>query len=182
MLTFFWKQECCRYPDPETDSGAVLYRSRIVKICAQSQGYDIQTKRGFLVPVPRRDARTLLPIIVDWVEQGTTIWSDQWAAYNRLGQQGFIHGTVNHTLNFVDPATGVTTNRVEAMWQRAKAKFKAMFGPSNRDIIPNYLAEFMWMQRFREHAFYHFWQQIATELYVVWFFLLNCTLFDYTHA
>ena len=82
-------------------------------------GYNIQTKHGFLVPVPRRDAGTLLPIMVDWVQPGSIVWSDEWAAYKQLGQQGFMHGTVNHTLHFVDPATGVTTNRVEAMWQRA---------------------------------------------------------------
>ena len=130
-------------------------------------GYDIQTKHGFLVPVPRRDAGTLLPIIADWVQPGSIVWSDEWAAYNQLGQQGVAHQTVNHTLHFVDPATGVTTNRVEAMWQRAKAKFKAMYGPTNRQMVPDYLAEFMWMQRFVGHAFYHFWHQIATDLYVV---------------
>ena len=55
-----------------------------------------------------------------------------WAAYRCLAAQGFQHGTVNHTLHFVDPAINVTTNRVEAMWQKSKAKFKAMFGPTNR--------------------------------------------------
>ena len=68
---------------------------------------------------------------------------------------------------FVDPMTGTTTNRVEAMWQRAKAKFKAMYGPSNRGMIADYLSEFMWMQRFVDHPFYHFWHQVATVLYVV---------------
>ena len=46
----------------------------------------------------------------------------------------------------VDSNTQVTTNRVEAMWQRNKAKFKAMHGPTNRDMIPDYLSEFMWDQ------------------------------------
>ena len=69
-------------------------------------GYDIQTKHGFLVPVPRRDAGILLPIIVDWVQPGSIVWSDECAAYNQLGQQGFMHRTVNHALHFVDPATG----------------------------------------------------------------------------
>ena len=85
------------------------------------------------------------------------VWLDEWAAYNQLGEQGVAHQTVNHTLYFVDPSTGVTMNRVEAMWQRAKAKFKAMYGPTNRRMVPDYLAEFMWIQRFVGHAFYHFW-------------------------
>ena len=47
--------------------------------------------------------------------------------------------TANHQYNFVDPNTGVTTNHVEAMWQRAKAKFKSMFDPTNRDMVPDYI-------------------------------------------
>ena len=66
------------------------------------------------------------------------------AAYRGLAAQGFQHGTVNHTLHLVDPATNVTTNRVETLWQRSIVKFKAMFGPTNRVMIPYYLSEFMW--------------------------------------
>ena len=90
-----------------------------------------------------------------------------WGAYNNLQQIGFQQDTVNHLYNFVDPNTGVTTNRVEAMWQRSKAKFKSQMGSSNRDMIPDYLSEFMWTQRFGgSHCFYKFWTQVA-ELYPV---------------
>lgn len=85
-----------------------------------------------------------------------------WGAYNNLTAQGYQHGTVNHTYNFVDPNTQVTTNHVEAMWQRSKAKFKAMHGPTNREMVPDYLSEFMWAQRFTEHRFFHFWDQVVT--------------------
>lgn len=47
------------------------------------------------------------------------------------------------------------------MWQRAKAKFKSMFDPTNRDIISGYLVEFMWNQRFKEHFYFHFWIQVT---------------------
>ena len=39
------------------------------------------------------------------------------------------------------------------MWQRAKAKFKSMFGTTNRDMVPDYLGGFMWNQRFKEHSY-----------------------------
>ena len=84
-----------------------------------------------------------------------------WGAYNGIAGQGFQHGVVNHQYNFVNPSTGVTTNHVEAMWQQAKAKFKSMFGPTNRDMIPDYLIEFMWNQRFKEHSYFHFWTQVT---------------------
>ena len=69
--------------------------------------------------------------------------------YNGTAAQGFQHDVVNRQYNFDNPNTGVTTNSVEAMWQRAKAKFKSMFGPTNRDMVPDYLVQFMWNQRFK---------------------------------
>ena len=124
-------------------------------------GYEPGTKKGFLIPVENRDAATLIPIINQWILPGSIVWSDMWAAYNGLQAPAYLHGTVNHTFNFVDPQTGVTTNHVEAMWCRAKAKFKSMMGSTNREMVADYLSEFMWMQRFSEHRFFHFWDQVV---------------------
>ena len=35
--------------------------------------------------VDQRDAATLLPIIQQDINSGTTVWSDMWAAYNGVG-------------------------------------------------------------------------------------------------
>ena len=78
-------------------------------------GYDVATKVGFMVPVDRRDAATLLPIIQQYIAPGTTIISDLWAAYNTIGTLGYQHLTVNHSLNFVDPTTGACTNHIESV-------------------------------------------------------------------
>ena len=125
-------------------------------------GYDPTTKNGFLIPVPRRDAQTLYPIIQQWIAPGSIIHSDMWAAYNNLNQLGYQHQTVNHTYNFVDPVTGTHINRVESMWARAKAKFKAGNGPTNRAMIQDHLAAFP-----KEQRFYEFWLQITRDLYPV---------------
>ena len=110
-------------------------------------GYDVATKVGFMVPVDRRDAATLLPIIQKYIAPGTTIISDLWAAYNTIGTLGYQHLTVNHSLNFVDPTTGACTNHIESVWQKAKQKHKQRYG-THRELLHTYLAEFMWRQRF----------------------------------
>ena len=50
--------------------------------------------------VQRRDAATLLPIIQAHVAPGTVIHSDEWAAYNRVGNLPNVssHSVVNHSL------------------------------------------------------------------------------------
>jgi len=48
-----------------------------------------------------------------------------------------------------------TTNHVESVWQKAKQKNKSMYG-THRHMLNNYLAEFLWRQRFSSNPFQKF--------------------------
>ena len=104
--------------------------------------------KGIFYSCSSRDTTRVIPIIQQWIAPGTTIHSDMWGAYNQLMNIGYQHGTVNHTYHFVDPLTGIYTNHFEWMWMWAKNKLKAHNGPTNQDVIANYLVEFIWVQRF----------------------------------
>ncbi|GFR59130.1 hypothetical protein ElyMa_000049100 [Elysia marginata] len=64
----------------EIDQSAFSKRKAIVGRIIPTQwvfgGIDNQTKEGFLVLVPQRDAATLLPILQQYVLPGTTVMSD----------------------------------------------------------------------------------------------------------
>jgi len=74
----------------------------------------------FSVPVPDRKADTLLDLIVKYVRQGSIIMSDCWRSYRLIDAEKFVHLTVNHTYNFVDPDTGANTENVERMWREVR--------------------------------------------------------------
>ena len=78
--------------------------------------------------MPRGDATTLLPIINRHIAPGTTVWSDQWAAYNSVASLSNVnrHTTVNHSIEFVNTVTGVHTQNIESYWNRVKVKLKRM--------------------------------------------------------
>lgn len=104
---------------------------------------------GYMELVHQRDAATLLPIIQAHTAPGTIVHSDMWSAYSRVGSLPTVasHATVNHSLHFVDPATGVHTQNIESYWARAKRKIKNMKG-CHATEMPSYLDEFMWRERF----------------------------------
>ena len=103
---------------------------------------------GVMCIVPNRSAQTLLPIIQQHVRTGSVIHSDEWAAYRRVQQLQPVsaHNTVNHSLHFVDPATGVHTQNIESYWSWVKRRFKRMKGV-HQSMMPAYLDEFMWRER-----------------------------------
>ena len=87
-------------------------------------------------------------IIQCHVRPGTIIWSNEWAAYRRVQQLPFVstHATVNHSLEFVTPVTGVHTQQVESYWNQVKTKFKRMKGVHDT-MLSSYLDEYMWRER-----------------------------------
>ena len=108
---------------------------------------------GYMEVVARRDAATLLPIINTHTAPGTIVHSDEWAAYRNVQNLPNVssHGTVNHSVTFVDPTTGVHTQNVESYWCRVKTKLKRMRGCHSHQL-PSYLDEFMWRERYGETA------------------------------
>ena len=94
--------------------------------------------------VTKRDAATTLPIIQKVVRPGSIVYSDEWRAYRQIQPKlGLQHETVHHSVNFVDPSTGVHTQSIESYW--AKYKFKVMKGVRS-DALLSYLYERMWRQ------------------------------------
>jgi hypothetical protein len=67
-------------------------------------------------------------VIDAWIELGTTVISDCWAAYRYLDAQGYTHRTVNHSIGFVDQRAGVHANTIESTWRHVKA----FLSPYNR--------------------------------------------------
>ena len=102
---------------------------------------------GYMEIVEKRDAETLLPIIQAVVDRKSIIHSDEWKAYSSLQRSGYQHSTVNHSLNFVEPVTGVHTQNIESYWNVKKAYIKKMWG-CHRNMLHWYLQEFMWRDRF----------------------------------
>ena len=103
---------------------------------------------GVMQFVAQRDAATLLPLVQQYTKPNTEVWSDEWRAYNNVGSLANVsrHQTVNHSLHFKDPVTGVHTEHIESYWNRVKTKLKRMKG-CHRSQLPSYLDEFMWFER-----------------------------------
>ncbi|GBN15446.1 hypothetical protein AVEN_140170-1 [Araneus ventricosus] len=78
-----------------------------------------------------------------YVEPGTTVLFDCWKSYRPLTEEGYVHYTVNHSVNFKDPITGVHFNGIEGTWSAIKAQFRSQGTKKVKDQFDSYLAEYM---------------------------------------
>ena len=115
----------------------------------------------FFFVVPDRSADTLIPLITKYIRRGSTIISDCWKAYDRLGGLGFTHLKVNHSAHFKDPETGAHTNHIESTWHAIKKK-KSSYA---KHLISSYFAEFIFRRKYLgpccENPFQEFVKKIS---------------------
>ena len=103
-------------------------------------------RRIFAEPVADRSPETLLKVIQDNIEPGSIIYSDLWRGYNDISRcLDMQHLTVNHSVNFVDPVTGVHTNMIEGSWNGIKIGIPARNYKKGK--VENHIAEFIWKRQ-----------------------------------
>ena len=113
--------------------------------------------------VDNRTSHTLLPIIEDKVEKGSTIYTDGFSAYRRLRARGYDHHTVNHKAGLWKTASGVTTCGIDTYWARLKRFIIRTYICVENCNIEVYLREFEYRYMFRTMTHEMFFQLISNH-------------------
>jgi len=109
-----------------------------------------ETGDMFVIPVESREADTLIPGIISRVADGTTIVTNSRDAYDTLQDYGYIHMTVNHSENFVDPLSGAHVQTIENTWWQIKRRFPETY--IQTDELAEHLIEFLWRLEVRKEG------------------------------
>jgi transposase-like protein len=105
-----------------------MHKSKRLKLKLASNGYaDKAVVMGMLARGTREIRAKVIPTakreilqreILSHVGAGSTVYTDQWAGYDHLAKQNFIHDTVNHMQEYV--RGNVHTQGIENFWSLLK--------------------------------------------------------------
>ena len=101
-----------------------------------------------LCPDNKRDSQTLLTIIEQHVDNRSTVITDCWKAYDQLEQDNWQHLRVNHSHNFVDPATGAHTQNIENTWWQLKRNLPSTHAGRGGNLMLHF-ADYLWRRKFK---------------------------------
>ncbi|KAJ4445300.1 hypothetical protein ANN_07105 [Periplaneta americana] len=114
-------------------------------------GIDRDTKQCFALRVNRRNKETLCSLIKNFILPGTKICTDGWKSYKDLEKEGYLHGIVNHSVEFINSEDSrVCTQTVERMWGTLKSEVKRKGRESEHDDL--YMFEFLYRQMQRRNG------------------------------
>jgi len=66
------------------------------------------------------------------------------AAYRCLKDNGYIHNTVNHQQNYVDPLTKAHTQSIERSWLDTKTKIMKTMRGTTMQLFQSHLDHYCW--------------------------------------
>lgn len=105
-----------------------------------------ETGRAVVEMVPDRTEVTLDKNIWKYVEEGSSIMTDEWGGYNP-NPRFFSHYTVNHSKYFVLPECRlIHTNSIEGLWRQLKRKINHFCNGVKLDNITTYINEYFYIK------------------------------------
>jgi transposase-like protein len=95
------------------------------------------------VVTPNVQAKTVVPQITQRVLPRTTIYTDELASYNRLGNVGYQHRRIHHAQK-VYVMGNVHTNTIEGFFSLVKRGIDGTYHAVSRKWLQGYLNEYVW--------------------------------------
>ena len=133
-----------------------------------TQGRSIKTKTPIFGMVERggnvvamkvgdTQGATLIPIVEQFVDKGTTTYTDELKAYNGLSKKGYEHLFVNHGKREYVRANDIHTNGIEGFWAHFKRVVFSTYHCVSKDYLQRYIDEqvYRWNTR-KQSASYRF--------------------------
>jgi transposase-like protein len=107
--------------------------------------------------VENTQGATLMPIVSQFVESGSTTYTDEASIYHKLEQNGYNHVFVNHGQREYVRAKDIHTNSIEGFWAHFKRVVFSTYHCVSKDYLQRYIDEqvYRWNTR-EESASYRF--------------------------
>ena len=118
---------------------------RIVMVLRETSGPQVGASRTVVAICRTENSVDMEALIKEFVVPGSTIRSDELPAYGNLKYQGYVHETVNHSVEF-STDTGVNQNQAESFFSRMR---RAVLGVYHR-ITPKYMLDYASEMAWRE--------------------------------
>ena len=136
----------------ETFMGGYQPRSKNLPNKGKTVVLGMKQRGGPLVTEVVKDYKrsTIKPVILETVEEGATVSTDELRSYLLLEEFGYEHGRVNHDLQWVN---GIHhTNNLETFWKLFKASVKSTHIHVSKQHMQRYLNEFTFRSNHRERG------------------------------
>jgi transposase len=102
-----------------------------------------EKKSGRIVAKVVKDAaaETLLPHVREKVMPKSTVYTDEWRSYNRLGKMGYEHSRVHHSQH-IYVSGDAHTNTVEGFWSLLRRGIGGAYHAVSDKYLQTYLDEY----------------------------------------
>jgi transposase-like protein len=115
----------------------------------KQRGGRIQAK-----PVPDARKQTIRPIVLETVQQGSIVSTDEFGSYILLKGDGYNHGHIEHRakewVHYADDGVKHHTNSVESFWKLFKDSIRSTHIHVSSKYMDRYLKEFTFRSNHRE--------------------------------
>lgn len=120
-------------------------------------------RRFFCEVVENRTKDTLHEIITRRIRPGSIVHTDCHRGYIGIEEYNLTHKTVNHSLYFKDPETGVHTNTIEGTWAGLKASIPVR--NRNKNTVEGDILSFIWRRQNHLNLWGGFLNALKNTLY-----------------
>ena len=93
---------------------------------------------------------TLMPIVGQFVKEGTVTYTDEASIYNNLTKNGYDHLFVNHGKREYVRSSDIHTNGIEGFWAHFKRVIFSTYHCVSKDYVQRYIDEQMYRWNTRE--------------------------------